>query len=148
MAGTGCAQVSEADCVDHHHGQMRLQVCTLVRVDSAQTETTALFQQVLTMLQQGPVQQRSRSLSIHSQVDTPYPSTTLSTCPPQLPMEAIGATGAIAELAIPVFKCAKEFRDRVKLVRYPLTLRPLVIILSVFAGRIGERGTLDSTRQI
>ena len=119
MAGTGGAQVSEADCADHHHGQMRLQVCTLLRVDSAQTETTALFQQVLTMLQQGPFRQRSRSLSIHSQVDTPYPSTTLSTRPPQLPMEAIGATGAIVGLAIPVFKCAKGLRDRVKLVRYP-----------------------------
>ena len=69
---------------------MRLQVCTLAstnailgrmdyvqtgtnvilgRMDSAQTETTALLQQVLTMLQQGPVRQRSRSLSMHSQVE-------------------------------------------------------------------------------
>src|SRR5258706_5158359 len=54
---------------------MRLQVCTLVstnvilgRMDSAQTETTTLLQQVLTMLQQGPVRQRSRSLSMRSQV--------------------------------------------------------------------------------
>ena len=78
------------DYADDHHGQMRLQVCTfastnvilgqmgsiqtgtnviLERMDSAQTETTALLQQVLTMLQQGPVRQRSRSLSMHSQVE-------------------------------------------------------------------------------
>ena len=133
MAGTGGAQVSEADYADHHHGQMRLQVSTLVRVDSARTETTALFQQVLTMLQQGPVRRRSRSLSMHSQVDTPYPSTTLSTRPPQLPMEAIGATSAIVGLAIPTFKCAKELRDRIKLVRYPPHLlhalrAPIIIV--------------------
>ena len=62
---------------------MRLQVCTLAstneilgRMDSAQTETAALlqqvpamFQQVLTMLQQGPVRERSRTLSLHSQVE-------------------------------------------------------------------------------
>ena len=59
----------ETDSADHHHGQVRLQVCTLARLDSAQTETTALLQQVLTMLQQGPVRQRSRSLSMHSQVE-------------------------------------------------------------------------------
>ena len=76
MAGAAAAQVSEAECADHHHVQMRLQVCTLTstnvilgRMDSAQTETTALLQQVLTMLQQGPVRQRSRSLSMHSQVE-------------------------------------------------------------------------------
>ena len=68
MAGTR-VQVSEAECVDHNHDQVRLQICTLARVDSAQTETTALLQQVLTMLQQGPVRQRSRSLSMHSQVE-------------------------------------------------------------------------------
>ena len=82
MAGMGGAQVPEG-CANHHHGQMRLQVCTLTstnvilgrmdsaqaRMDSAQTVTTALLQQVLTMLQQGPVRQRSRSLSIHSQVE-------------------------------------------------------------------------------
>ena len=58
------------------YGQMRLQVCTLAstnvilgRMDSAQTEMTAMFQQVLTMLQQGPVRHRSRSLSMHSQVE-------------------------------------------------------------------------------
>jgi hypothetical protein len=38
-------------------------------LDSAQTETTALLQQVLTMLQQGQVRGRSRSLSMHSQVE-------------------------------------------------------------------------------
>ena len=76
MAGTRFAHVSGADCADHHHGQMRLQVCTLTstnlilgRMDSAQTETTALLQQVLTMLQQGPVRQHSRSLSMHSRVE-------------------------------------------------------------------------------
>ena len=76
MAGARIAQVSEADCVDHDHGQVRLQICTLTstnvvlgRIDSAQTETTALLQQVLTMLQQGQVRQRSRSLSMHSQVE-------------------------------------------------------------------------------
>ena len=36
---------------------------------SAQTEMTAMFQQMLTMLQQGQVRQRSRSLSMHSQVE-------------------------------------------------------------------------------
>ena len=69
MAGTRVVQVSEADCVDYYHDQMRLQICTLARVDSAQTETTALLQQVLTMLQWGPVRQRSRTLSMHSQVE-------------------------------------------------------------------------------
>ena len=34
-------------------------------------------------------------------------------------MEAIGATSATVGLAIPVFKSAKELRDRIKLVRYP-----------------------------
>ena len=74
---------SEVDCADHYYGQTRLQVCTLTstnviigrmdsaqaRMESAQTETTALLQQVLTMIQQGSVRQRSRSLSIHSQVE-------------------------------------------------------------------------------
>ena len=76
MAGTRGAQVSEADCAYHHHVQTRLQVCTLTstnvilgRMDSAQTETTALLQQVLTMLRQGPVRKLSRGLSMHSQVE-------------------------------------------------------------------------------
>ena len=71
MAGTKVTQALEVDCVDHHR-QMRLQVCTLTSTSvilSSQTETTALLQQVLTMLQQGPVRQRSRSLSMHSQVE-------------------------------------------------------------------------------
>ena len=69
---------------------MRLQVSTLVstnmvlgQLDSVHTETTAQFQQfqqvpgmlqlILAMLQQqqGPVQQRSHSLSRHSQVKLP-----------------------------------------------------------------------------
>ena len=62
-----------------HYCQMRLQFCTLAstnlilghlwRMDSAQTEMAAKFQQVLTMLQKGQVRQRSRSLSMHSQVE-------------------------------------------------------------------------------
>ena len=75
MWGVG-AQVPEADCADHHHGQMRLQVCTLVstnvilgRMDSVHTEMAAQFQQMLTMLQQGQVRSRSRGLSMHSQVE-------------------------------------------------------------------------------
>jgi len=75
MWGVG-AQVSEADYADHHHGQARLQVSTLVlsnvmlgRLDSVQTEMAAQFQQMFTMLQQGQVRQRSRSLSMHSQVE-------------------------------------------------------------------------------
>ena len=68
----GAGQVSEVDCADHHHGQTRLQVCTFISTNmvlSAQTEMTAMFQQMLTMLQQGQVRQRSRSLSMHSQVE-------------------------------------------------------------------------------
>ena len=64
-------------------------------------------------------------------------------------MEAVGATSAIVGLAIPVFKTAKELRDRIKLVRYPphslCILRALIIM---FAGRIGESGTLGSTHRI
>ena len=76
MAGTRVAQASEADYADYYRGQMRLQVCTLAsttvilgRMDSAQTETTAMLQQVLAMLQQGLVRQCSRGLSMHSQVE-------------------------------------------------------------------------------
>ena len=78
MAGTVGAQVSEAGRVDRHRAQMRLQVYTLVstnvvhgRLESVQTEMMAQFQQVLTMLQQGQVRQRSHSLSMHSQVEPP-----------------------------------------------------------------------------
>ena len=57
-------------------------------------------------------------------------------------------------LAIPVFKGAKDLRDRIKLVRtlsskastYPQTVHDYSP--SVFTGRIGESGTLDSTHQI
>jgi hypothetical protein len=38
-------------------------------------------------------------------------------------MEPVGAASAIVGLAIPVFKCAKELRDRIKLVR-PLSSSP------------------------
>ena len=34
-------------------------------------------------------------------------------------MEVVSAPSAIVGLAIPVFKLAKELRDRIKLVRYP-----------------------------
>ena len=86
MAGTRGPPVAE-DSANHRVCQTRLQVCTLVstnvilgrldsetnvilgRMDSAQTETTAMLQQVLTMLQQAPVRQRSRTLSMHSQVE-------------------------------------------------------------------------------
>ena len=68
-------------------------------------------------------------------------------------MEVVGATSAIVGLAIPVFKSAKELRDRIKLVRYPLY--PLCALKSahhyspsVFAGRIGETGTLGGTHRI
>ena len=80
----GAAQALEADYADHHHDQMRLQVSTLVstnmvlgRLDSETTaqlqQVPAMFQQILAMLQQqqGPVRQRSRSLSMHSQVEPP-----------------------------------------------------------------------------
>ena len=72
MAGTRVAKVSEVDRVEYHHDQMRLQVCTFMSTNmvlSAQTEMTAMFQQMLTMLQQGQVRQRSSSLSMHSQVE-------------------------------------------------------------------------------
>ena len=64
-------------------------------------------------------------------------------------MEAVSATSAIVRLAIPVFKSAKELRDRIKLVRYPphflCTLRALIIM---FAGRLEESGTLGSAHRI
>ena len=48
-------------------------------------------------------------------------------------MEAVGAASAIVGLAIPVFKSAKELRDRINLVRYSLhllyTFRALIIII-------------------
>ena len=48
-------------------------------------------------------------------------------------MEGVGATSAIVGLAIPVFKSAKELRDKIKLVRYLPhllhALRALIIIL-------------------
>jgi len=68
----GTAQVSEADCADHHHGQTRLHLHTFVSTNmilAAQTEMAARFEQMFTMLQQGQVRQRSRNLSMHSQVE-------------------------------------------------------------------------------
>ena len=72
MAGTKGVQVSEADCADHHHGQMCLQGCTLASttvVLGQLGETTALLKQVLSIHQQGPVRQRSCSLSLHLQIE-------------------------------------------------------------------------------
>ena len=77
-----------------------------------------------------------------------------STRPSRSLMEAVGATSAIVGLAIPVFKCAKELRDRIKLV-CPLSSSPFAYLHSahdnspsVSAGRIGESGTLGSTHRI
>jgi hypothetical protein len=66
-------------------------------------------------------------------------------------MEVVGATNTIVGLAISVFKRAKELRDRIKLVRplsssssaYPQSAHP-----SMFAGRIGESGTLGGAHRI
>jgi len=72
MAGMGAAQVSEVDCADHHHDQTRLHLHTFVSTNmilATQTEMAARFEQMFTMLQQGQVRQRSRSLSMHSQVE-------------------------------------------------------------------------------
>ena len=72
-------------------------------------------------------------------------------------MEAVGGASAIVGLAVPVFKCAKELRDRIKLVRlfyplYPLrtfSSRALMIILFLCSpGCIGKGGTLGSTHRI
>jgi hypothetical protein len=61
-------------------------------------------------------------------------------------MEPVGATSAIVGLAIPVFKCAKELRDRIKLVRHshhPLrTLRALIIILYPHSQVASEKAEL------
>ena len=77
-----------------------------------------------------------------------------STRPSRSLMEAVGATSAIVGLAIPVFKFAKELRDRIKLV-CPLSSSPFAYLHSahdnspsVSAGRIGESGTLGSTHRI
>src|SRR5258706_9224227 len=48
---------------------MRLQVSALVSTNVVLGPMDPAFQQVLTMLQQGAVRQRSRSLSMHSQVE-------------------------------------------------------------------------------
>ena len=61
-------------------------------------------------------------------------------------MEAVGATSAIVGLAIPVFKCAKELRDKIKLVRYPPhllhTLRAPIIILYPCSQVASEKAEL------
>jgi len=61
-------------------------------------------------------------------------------------MEAIGATSVVVGLAIPVFKCAKELRDKIKLVRYPLhplhTYTALIIIFSPCSQVASEKAEL------
>jgi hypothetical protein len=73
MGGAGVdAQISETDCADGHHNQTRVKICTFISTNtilSTQTEMMAMFQQMFTMLQQGQVRQRSRTLSMHSQVE-------------------------------------------------------------------------------
>jgi hypothetical protein len=54
-------------------------------------------------------------------------------------MEPVGAASAIVGLAIPVFKCAKELRDRIKLVRY---LQSAVIILYPYSQVASEKAEL------
>ena len=65
-------------------------------------------------------------------------------------MEAVGAASAIVGLAVPVFKCAKELRDRIKLVRlfYPpqplrtFGFRALMIILYPCSQVASEKAEL------
>jgi len=61
-------------------------------------------------------------------------------------MEALGAASAVVGLAIPVFKCAKELRDKIKLVRYPPhllhTRRALRIVFSPCSQVASEKGEL------
>ena len=60
-------------------------------------------------------------------------------------MEAVGATSAIVGLAIPVFKSAKELRDKFKLVRYPHLLhthRALIIFLYPCSQVASEKAEL------
>jgi hypothetical protein len=69
----GGAQLSEADCADHHHCQIRLQVCTLVSTRTVLTPLDSvqagLLKKLLTS-QQGLVRRRSRSPSMYPQVET------------------------------------------------------------------------------
>ena len=46
-------------------------------------------------------------------------------------MEALGATSAAVGLAIPLFKCAKELRDKIKLVR-PLSSKSSAYLQSAY----------------
>ena len=65
-------------------------------------------------------------------------------------MEAVGGTSAIVGLAVPVFKCAKELRDRIKLVRlfYPphlprtFSFRALMVILFLCSQVASEKAEL------
>ena len=85
---------------------MRLQVCTLTSTSvilSAQTETTALLQQVLTMLQQGPIRERSRRLSMHSQVEPAgfNSQTTRVRCYPRLSVHTNGCHSQVVASTTP-----------------------------------------------
>jgi hypothetical protein len=61
-------------------------------------------------------------------------------------MESVAAASAVVGLAIPVFKCAKELRDRIKLVRYPhhplRTLRALIVGLYPYSQVASEKAEL------
>ena len=63
-------------------------------------------------------------------------------------MEAAGGASAIVGLVVPVFKCAKELRDRIKLVRYtshPLrtsSFRALMIIIYPCSQVASEKAEL------
>jgi len=61
-------------------------------------------------------------------------------------MEALGAASAVVGLAIPVFKCAKELRDKIKLVHYPPHLlhthRALIVIFSPYSQVASEKAEL------
>jgi len=104
-----------------------------------------------------PLDARSHhSLIYPESVDCTPQRLSQSTRSSRPPMEALGATSAVVGLAIPVFKCAKELRDKIKLVR-PLSSEPSVyhqsahdysISIFVFAGRIGESGALGSAHRI
>jgi hypothetical protein len=61
-------------------------------------------------------------------------------------MDPLSTTSAIVRLAIPVFKCAKELRDKIKLVRYPPhplhTITALMIILHPCSQVASEKAEL------
>jgi len=71
-----------------------------------------------------PLDTRSHhSLNCSESVNCTPQQLSQSTRSSRPPMEALGATSAVVGLAIPVFKCATELRDKIKLVR-PLSSEP------------------------